>query len=94
MLANQLYSISLWDLLNIILGRYLLIKIKNSRKIKIFGFLKFRSLPQDVYLFDGYISQNIILNQNENNDQFYQRLEDVCKKAEIYDFVKSLKKSI
>ena len=72
-------------------GQIFINKDKELKENKNFWFSKLSFVPQDVYLFDGHISQNIILNQNENNDQFYQRLEDVCKKAEIYDFVKSLK---
>jgi ABC-type multidrug transport system fused ATPase/permease subunit len=43
---------------------------------------KISFIPQDIYLFDGTVAENIVFGSNYNAD----KVDDVLKKANIYDF--------
>ena len=50
----------------------------------------FSHVPQNIYLLDDSIVNNIIMNSNVEEIN-YKLLKDCCAKAEIYDFVKNTK---
>ncbi len=50
----------------------------------------FSHVPQNIYLLDDSIVNNIIMNSNVEEIN-YKLLKDSCAKAEIYDFVKNTK---